>query len=1360
MAVDVPRFWLVHGSKADVYDQGFLRSHPKVAASGYVITTRDLDRQGCAILLGAPGMGKTTSLVAAAAEIAIRCPGDTVRLVDLGATGQEERLRQSVFGTTAYLDWRAGDGILHLLLDGFDEARLRVETVADLLLEGLDQADRARLHLVIACRSGARHQYFEQRLAELFGAEAFAVFDLLPLRRDDVAAIAADAGVPAEPFLWQVDRNDVSVLAARPITLRFLLSVAADERGLSGGPTELYDNGCRAWAAEHDEDRRFGVAAGGLDVGSRLAIAARIAAAVVLSGRVGVHVDARSSADEDDVPLTALTGGREVRSGAIEDVVAVDEAAIRETLGTGLFTARGHGRFVFVHQTVAEFLAASYMATRMRPQQMLDLVTLRIGERIALVPQLQEVAQWLCGLSADTFLSMLDIDPEVALASDLTALPAEQAVWLVDALLGHRLRGAAVRGLPDGLRHPGLHHQLEAVLIDRRAPAERRETAIELAAIMGLSSLAERIVDLALDEEEPLSLRVAATASVGWSSLRPDLRPNFVADGVRRRLRSLALGATEVPDELRSIALAVVFDLVSPEELFSVLDANHGLLKRPELRLRLPGGLHGHGLAIGLDWAAGQSYVHRPSDPLFGLVEDLMVHGWEERHDPEVFAALVRLVQGLLGSGRLLISSRRMREETEEPVHAEWHVNDVFRDRAGRRALVRALLPAVADGRVEAATVAGSTPPLLDPEDLSWLEGRTDRDVHEQGEAWGHLARALRARASLGSPPRSRAATVAPGEPPLDVVALVEAELDRFDAGDLDAFWRLGEHLALDQDDPLRPRPWAFRSDLRSFPGWARLDEARQQQVVVAARRFLEEKDPDADGWFAPGLPWAPGSAGVRALRLLGTDIAPELDPAVWERWAPAIMGWPRASLDELGWAVMPVICLIKAPFTARDALLSVVDRAVAEQGRPWPLEQYWPFGKKYVRQGVELIESPLLERVRDSSWPPIARGAVLDFLLSSESEEAIASAAALLAPSMLAEDRPRAALLAFAQAFVERTADASWTFVWPLFLADPGFGRELIHRLSTRKRVRRGQLTLEQIVDLVEWMDRHPPTADERHRWSWTTTASEPWATGWVSAGVRMLARTGTEAALEAIERLPGEWGMYRDMASDIVRRANWQPPEPADVVRLGADRARRWVVTDAELREVLLEALARAQAALQAATPAAADLWDSVARRPKQENEISDWLQRWLLGDLRRRGIVIGREVQIRPGPRGKMGESGDLVVEAIAGERTDGADTVTVTIEVKGCWHPEVRDALRHQLVERYLLPTARQQGIYVVAWFPPSQWDTTDYRRRAASPELNDLRALLAGQAAEVSASCGVEVDAVVLDCSLPGALSGP
>jgi hypothetical protein len=42
------------------------------------------------------------------------------------------------------------------------------------------------------------------------------------------------------------------------------------------------------------------------------------------------------------------------------------------------------------------------------------------------------------------------------------------------------------------------------------------------------------------------------------------------------------------------------------------------------------------------------------------------------------------------------------------------------------------------------------------------------------------------------------------------------------------------------------------------------------------------------------------------------------------------------------------------------------------------------------------------------------------------------------------------------------------------------------------------------------------------------------------------------------------------------------------------------------------------------------------------------------------------------------------------------------ISLVIEVKGAWHKDLCDALRPQLVDRYMHDIATQYGIYLVAW----------------------------------------------------------
>jgi hypothetical protein len=77
------------------------------------------------LVIGEPGSGKSRLLAAHADEL--RAAGRSASLVDLGAFGSEDRLERALVQAPAWQEGVAADDgrELHLLLDGFDEARLR-----------------------------------------------------------------------------------------------------------------------------------------------------------------------------------------------------------------------------------------------------------------------------------------------------------------------------------------------------------------------------------------------------------------------------------------------------------------------------------------------------------------------------------------------------------------------------------------------------------------------------------------------------------------------------------------------------------------------------------------------------------------------------------------------------------------------------------------------------------------------------------------------------------------------------------------------------------------------------------------------------------------------------------------------------------------------------------------------------------------------------------------------------------------------------------------------------------------------------------------------------------------------------------
>ncbi|CAA9332512.1 MAG: hypothetical protein AVDCRST_MAG93-6262 [uncultured Chloroflexia bacterium] len=184
------------------------------------------------------------------------------------------------------------------------------------------------------------------------------------------------------------------------------------------------------------------------------------------------------------------------------------------------------------------------------------------------------------------------------------------------------------------------------------------------------------------------------------------------------------------------------------------------------------------------------------------------------------------------------------------------------------------------------------------------------------------------------------------------------------------------------------------------------------------------------------------------------------------------------------------------------------------------------------------------------------------------------------------------------------------------------------------------------------------------------------------------------------------------------------------------------------------------RLQAKLHGETPAVAFLWNESREdgkthyHPKNEERFSDFVKMHLDDDLRGRGIIANREVQIRRGEGGVPGERTDIHVDAIRRVgQADDYDSITAIVEVKGNWHRELFSAMETQLAERYLRDNQTQHGLYLVGWFTCLQWDRNDPRRNLLpNTSIEEASEFFDEQAANLTNSSR-QIRAVVLNTGL-------
>jgi hypothetical protein len=155
---DWQRFWITRTATLDLSDGGFFVDPTHAIRSSDPLrpaTLTELAKYRALVLLGEPGIGKSTALEAEAKQVSgASVTGETVSIhVDLRAYSSDTLLHQKVFESIEFIAWTKAASHLILHLDSLDEALLRIDTIANLLASELPRYPLSRMSVI---RSSAR----------------------------------------------------------------------------------------------------------------------------------------------------------------------------------------------------------------------------------------------------------------------------------------------------------------------------------------------------------------------------------------------------------------------------------------------------------------------------------------------------------------------------------------------------------------------------------------------------------------------------------------------------------------------------------------------------------------------------------------------------------------------------------------------------------------------------------------------------------------------------------------------------------------------------------------------------------------------------------------------------------------------------------------------------------------------------------------------------------------------------------------------------------------------------------------------------------------------------------------------------
>lgn len=1413
------RFWVPHDTVMRLDERGYLADPEGPLGTAYnpgLVPLEALADIPCLVLLGDPGMGKSTLLRAHAEEMRqqIVAAGDGYLYHNLGIFQTDTMLYQKIFGSRVYQEWLGGTHQLYLFLDGFDECQLNIRPIAALLAAEFYTCPANRLRLRITSRTTEWSSELEQALQKNW-PKGVGVFALAPLRRVDVSVAAQAHGHQPQNFIEEVNRAGAVPLAIKPITLDFLMhSYESQNQHLSARQAEIYTQGCCRLCDEHNPNRRDAGFTGAFTAEDRLRAAERIAFLSVFANRPVIWTGPVTSLDQSGtLSLYELAGTEGVASLG-------SQAMLKETLNTGLFTAHGSDAVVWSHQTYAEFLAAQYLHHQNVPlKQCMSLLIHPEAPGRQLIPQLQETAAWLAGERVDLFIAIMDCDPEVLLRSDAARAYPKDRPSLVAALLElfdqERLfdRDSRFNQRYHQLNHSNIAAQLQPYILDRTKGLLVRRVAIDIAEACEQHELQSTLADVALNPLESYQVRIQAA----WAVAR-------IGDlATRERLRPLALGTAgdDPDDELRGCGLLATWpEHLDAEELFAAL--------QPPRRENLYGSyksflishctkhLKPTHLPTALAWAA-QHAIGPALRSLNQIVDEVMALAWRHLNEPGVLTGFAAVAYVRMEKHAPLFNYDDMGLGRTKPelqaLYQSW-----YQDSAQRRSLFNTLLPQLMAAGKETLLLIYSQPPIVLSSDFAWLIEQLEQaqepetqialatiaarvfnseDVAQNNRAYDvaqrneHLALRLKhvfgfIRFDSEEATRLKADHERWQElerrhqehqvqlPPPDEIFNL---LDSFESGNMNAWWRL--NLLLCYDPAGKEHHGEFQPDLRELPGWKAADHATRARIVQAAAQYVREVRDAPEQWRKDDgfILYRPSFAGYRALLLLlfeDRDALLDLPPTAICAWIPIIIGYPGINGDTGRQAQQILIKL---------AYLLCPEETLAEI-----LHEIQGYDRRGMHPSLDKLEHCWDERLAGAlvAWIESheARAPTLEILLGellerAPSPDTLALVERVMTQPIAEDEEQRERTLAVSRALIQRSPGAGWSILWPLITSDPRFGCELILSVAGYDRLAGhigSQLSEDALANLYLWIVQHFPyhedPQDDENSAEFHAVTPRDEVAHWRDQLLQILKHKGTADAVAAIRRIVSalpeihwlRWILLE--AQSVARRESWTPHTPTELLALTQNRDARLIDSGEQLLNVIIESLQRLEQELQGETPGAIDLWNEssetpVTYRPRDENRLSDYVKRHLQRDLRDRNVVINREVEIQRGGGGTPGERTDIKVDAmLKGAASTDHERITVIIETKGCWNRQLQEAMQNQLRDRYLREHRSSFGLYLVGWFNCTAWDNNDYRKDHA-PQLDcaAARSLFEHQAAELSQSHAT-LRAFVLNTALPDITPSP
>jgi len=1167
------RFWCSRTGEISMTDNGFFLDPETEYASYYhkdVVSFEEIQQTPCLILLGEPGIGKTTTLNSEINVLKTRLSEeDKFFYKNLNEYNDENRLIHDIFESSTIQSWLQGQHHLHLFLDSLDECLLEISKSVIILRNQFFKFKKnaKRLSLRISCRTADWPEILKNEFDIIWGGENVGVYELAPLRRKDIKEAAQVLGMDSSSFIDAIEKKEIQSLACSPITLNFLLEEYKNKQQFSNSRSDLFLRGCEHLCTENNPYRQIAQETGKLSTSKRLALASRIAAVMIFCNRASIYMQTNiSDLKETDLTLQMLQEGDEITG---DHTFSFAESDLREVIKySALFSSRGPYRFGFAHQSYAEFLAARYLTShQFSIQQIKSLIQLSNDPNQMVIPQLKETTAWLCSIKPKVFQELIKSDPQSMLLSDISSMEPGLCRDLVESLLNQFEQQKIIDtdlgrySQYQKLKHSDLDSQLRPYIEDKTKHFLVRRVAIDIAEECEVKSLQDLLANVALDNSDMLHIRDQAAHAV-----------SRIAD-TKTRLRLKPLATEEQQDDkedqLKGSALRALWpDNLSVQEIFDTLThPKHESLfgSYAGFLMNIHDQLKKEDLPSALKWAQ-KNPGERTGYPclLAKLTEKILFRAWHHLDNKEIRDAYAEAIIPRLDNYLSICptSGSSKEDQLPQPLSDETRKN-----------LIKTIVSKIKKYRKFLLVSSMIRPQILFVTDLEWLieKFKVEKD-QKRKEIWievindvfnplntNHIELILHAmplnkqladkfqiyfdavtfdsqqaeemrnsyerikklEMELKQGEAGQKRTITPS-----VYERIKTCLDRFEKGDSDAWWQLCLEMTL--EDTSKYYGEEYHSQLMALPGWKVCDGFLRERIVEAGKKYIIENDANTDQWLEKNISHRPATAGYKAfimLKKLDPEFLNNLSTDIWEKWASIIIGYPEIS-DVTG-EDETFLEIIKqayqnAPQEVIDTLLILINKENEKHDSLFIL-------RKIEDCLDKRLQNELLNKAKDESLKSGSFQDLLSYLLRANSKDTKSYAESLLTLPLDKSSKSLKRTKSAALALLNAAEDAGWDTIWAAIRADTEFGEDVLMSLPDSSTLSKTKSLSNRIgekntADLFIWLSkRFHRDEDPKEEGAHWVKPRESLA-HYRDSLLRSLEAKGTQESIRAIEYIQKE--------------------------------------------------------------------------------------------------------------------------------------------------------------------------------------------------------------------------------------------